>query len=252
VATKIERKVEQVRTVPSTEELLRALARASERVLSHPMERPSIALLVAQIWLETGRLKSCFNFNLGNVRDLPGDGFDYVLLWTWEILNGQRWEGYGAFRAHESLEEGACEHLKFLTDFVRRPKYKRVWDTVMAGDASQYAHVLKAAGYYTAPEEDYARGIRSLSAEFLASVAGVEPPSAPRTELFSRHALDVELPDWQPATSIEAAFPAGLFGEVDDVDRLRRTLVRGFHRVALDAHPHLAETTWQAEALRNA
>ena len=258
---KLGREVEvpKVRTTPPESELCLALANASREVLGAGLSRAAMGVLVAQIYLETGRLRSCFNFNLGNVRDMPGDGVDYVLLWTWEMLPGprgelQRWEGFGAFRAYPTLEDGVREHLEFLTNFERRPRYREVWDAVVAGDARATAYALKRRGYYTADADDYARAMESIAREFATKTRDVLLP------------VGDELPAWrpgepQPATNarpVEATLydhdPRLLSAFLDDlaVDELHATHVRGFHRPThvIDAIPSLASSADLARVKR--
>ena len=50
----------------------------------------ALAVLWAQYALETGRGKSCFNGNLGNIKRVDGDGRDWMWLQTFEFINGNR------------------------------------------------------------------------------------------------------------------------------------------------------------------
>jgi flagellar protein FlgJ len=75
---------------------------------------------------------------------------------VWEIIGGKKvifqpphqatW-----FRAFPTLADGVAHHL----DFLRNHRYKASWSAVDAGNPAAFAHLLKVAGYYTAPEADY-------------------------------------------------------------------------------------------------
>jgi hypothetical protein len=60
-----------------------------------------------------------------------------------------------------------AEHLRLL----REKRYASSWGAIERGDPTAFATQLKAKGYYTAPLEDYARGLRSMLAEFVRSGA---------------------------------------------------------------------------------
>lgn len=227
----VEVEVEKVRTTPTEPELCIALDRASRDVLGEPLTRPAMGVLVAQVNIETGRLKSCFNFNIGNVRDLPGDGFNFVMLYTWELIAGKRWEGYGAFRAYDSLEVGVEHHIRFLTDFKRRPKYRDVWARVLAGDPSGTAHTMKAAGYYTAPVDDYDRALVSLAAEFNAKTSGVILPDAD-TDRAPPYVPQPLIVDPRAESPLQTVADVLDFAAMDDatIADLYASHVRGFHR----------------------
>jgi hypothetical protein len=123
----------------------------------------ALSVLWAQWALETGRGRSCWNNNLGNIKHVPGDGRDWMWLDTFEFINGQRVDMPDKFRAFATLADGAFDYLQFLS----RPAYALPWSFVLAGDGDGFARALKAKGYYTAPVEDYARNIRSLAAEYM-------------------------------------------------------------------------------------
>lgn len=124
--------------------------------------KQSVGVLYAQDALETGSTVSMWNNNIGNVKYVPtpgDDGWKYMMLANvWEIVNGQKvmfqppspatW-----FRAFDTLTDGVAFQLNFL----KSHRYAAAWPAVEAGDPTGFAHLLKLAGYYTAPEADYAR-----------------------------------------------------------------------------------------------
>ncbi|HEY5957296.1 MAG TPA: hypothetical protein VIV60_12110, partial [Polyangiaceae bacterium] len=144
--------------------------------------RRAIELKLAHIHLETG-LKSCHNYNLGNIKSLAGDGrhwqyfacgeevaehtLDEVLrlqancvtvkaryhrdaspwasLW---ITPKHPWTKFAAF---ETLSDGVDAQLGYL----RSPKHEAVLASLQTGDPVVYNDALVAHGYYTAGKTQY-------------------------------------------------------------------------------------------------
>ncbi len=161
-----------------------------------PLEA-SVAVLYAQYMIETGG-QSCFNFNLGNVKHVAGDGRDYHMLnGVWEgesparaaqlIASGQAIADASAnhatavgagrrsvifvppdpatwFRAFGSLDEGMGEHLQLLAK-----RFAKAWPAVLAGDVVAFAHALHDQRYFTADPDVYARGMRAPYEALIAS-----------------------------------------------------------------------------------
>ncbi|MCL2779618.1 MAG: hypothetical protein FWD73_16630 [Polyangiaceae bacterium] len=171
-----EQLVPTVRTTFSTEDFARALI-AAWRAIYVMLEqaddacvtpsKASCGVVWAQYALETGRGKSCWCNNIGNVKHVAGDGHDYCMLTgVWEIIGGkkvvfnppdpQTW-----FRAYPSLADGMREHLEFL-----RKRYAAAWAEVERGDARAFVHALKTRGYFTGDEGVYTKNVVSLQAEF--------------------------------------------------------------------------------------
>lgn len=165
-----------VRTVISTQGYARAAIVAWRFLYRGGLpKKEQIGVLYAQWMVETGG-KDCWCWNLGNVKvtqaqvdagipwfDLPG---------TWEIIAGKRVvlaEGDPGrrFRAYASLEAGMSEHMAFL----RNRRYASSWPFVEAGDPVGFARALKAAGYYTASAEDYAKIMRATFDPWMRSDA---------------------------------------------------------------------------------
>lgn len=139
---------------------------------STPM-KASVGVLWAQYMIETGGA-ACWNYNIGNVKVSAGQveaGVDWIdMPGTWEVVDGKRVvlpEGHVGrrFRAFESLDEAMTEHLAFL----RNRRYRHAWPGVELGDFDMFARRLKAAGYYTAPADDYAKGMAGHYRRWMAS-----------------------------------------------------------------------------------
>lgn len=123
-------------------------------------KRESILVLLAQTCLETGGIRACWNWNLGNEKHVDGDGHDWCYLHhVKEILNGQTVyfdppSPQCRFRAFAALEQGAKSHLRTLSQ-----RFAKAWPAVVAGDPAAFGHALKAMRYYTASEAEYVPGL---------------------------------------------------------------------------------------------
>ena len=187
------------KTPASVEEVGAALGRVWTERFGEPPSKASLCVLLAQWALETGRGKAMWNFNLGNQKGKP-DGSD-GRCWTFFACNellpaktanamlaraGQRRDGMPGrnvaitrvqgdtatvwfypdhpaccFRAYRTIDEGAADYLGLL-----HKRFSKAWPAVIAGDPSQFSHLLKASRYYTADEQQYTRSVVSLFEEF--------------------------------------------------------------------------------------
>lgn len=135
--------------------------------------RDSLLVLTAHVGIECSDGQRVHNYNLGNVKRVQGEPWT-MLPHVWEILRSvpsgaasytQRQDGLYKvvfepphpqthFRAFQSLEDGAAEHLKTL-----RGRFAKAWYAVEAGDPAEFGRALKRLRYYTAPEADYVRAL---------------------------------------------------------------------------------------------
>lgn len=135
--------------------------------------RQAIVLLMAQSAHETGEWKYVHNFNIGNVKAVEGDGYDWTMfrcrekdkdgkdVWLDPPDPGTR------FRAFRSLTEGAIDHLAFL---YGRPRYAKAWAELATGNPYKFAAALRVAGYYTDSVKVYAGGLERYARQFGASL----------------------------------------------------------------------------------
>jgi hypothetical protein len=148
-----------------------------------------LALAVAKTALETGRWKAIHRFNFGNVKA----GESYTGLYTTfrcnEIIKGKvQWfdpttDGFAdppghpqtRFRAYQSAAEGAAAYVSF----VAGGRYAAAWQRLLAGDAAGYVHALKVAGYFTADEGPYVKGVVSLQREFIGKLKALPDHEVP-------------------------------------------------------------------------
>lgn len=155
--------VPAVKTNYTLNQLVRGLVEGWYKKFGALPKKESIAVLYAQNAIETGSTVAMWNNNVGNVKFSPSKnpdndtGKDYMMLNNvWEIINGQKvifqppnkqtW-----FRSFPTLGDGIADHYEFLMNH----RYKTAWASVENGNPAEFAHQLKKAGYYTAPEADY-------------------------------------------------------------------------------------------------
>ncbi len=184
-----------VKTLCTALEMAHALIAAWSALFGmHPPSRESIALLLGQWALETGRGRSMMCWNAGNVKSHEGDGHSFCFFACNEVLTPAQVAHYVAgaeprtdgkpgpnavatspsvvwfypshpgcrFRAFHTIDEGAVDYLGLLNR-----RFAKAWPAVLAGDPTAFSHALKAQGYYTAPEASYTAGVVALFREML-------------------------------------------------------------------------------------
>lgn len=175
------KEVPRVRTPVSLDQYVAACRACWPDEMGGPAPYPAVAILWAQYMVETGGA-ACWNWNLGNVKHVDGDGYDWFdLPGAWEVVGGKRVDlpaGHPGrrFRAYPDLATAMPEKLRFLY----RGRYAAAWGAAIRGEPETFAQELKKAGYYTAPAELYAQGMRARFAEFLRRVPRWEDPDEDR------------------------------------------------------------------------
>lgn len=202
----------------SMKDFARAVLACWHMVENEPPSKQALGVLWAQYAIETGG-QNCWNWNIGNVKSRPGDGYD------WHALNGV-WEGVSPaeaerligtgearpdpsadhakavgvgrvsvlfnpphpqtrFRAFKVLDEAMEDHLKLI---ARR--FAVAWPSVLMGDVQGFAKALKSKGYFTADPMAYANGMRPAFNAFTTSnvyddvvteMNDTDPPPPPET-----------------------------------------------------------------------
>lgn len=180
----------------SFDEASAALAAALRDAIGKPPSRETLALACAKSALETGRWRSIWNYNFGNIKASASYVGMYCCFELNEVLGGKvvwfsprgRLDRKGGkviaeahtnppghpqtrMRAYANKFDGAFDYA----DFVAGGRYATAWQKLLLGDAVGYVHALKVAGYFTAPESDYAKGVVSLQKEFVGRLAGQRP-----------------------------------------------------------------------------
>lgn len=158
-----------------------------------------LSLALAKTALETGRWTQIWNSNWGNVK--AGETYQGMftciklnevlggkLVWfapegqltsKTGVVVGKVWEvppGHPQtrMRAYANNYDGVDSYV----DFVSGGRYKAAWAKLLAGDAVGYVHSLKLAGYFTASEELYRKGVVALQNEFLKKLKMEKPVKA--------------------------------------------------------------------------
>ena len=168
-----ERWVPRVQTHTAPVELYTALRGAWTGLIGSEPSRASLLVLLAHWALETGFGAACWNWNLGNVKHVKGDGRDYFGVRHNEIVNGKTiWldaddteEPKDPFRAFHGLAEGVSDYLGIL-----RGQFGFAWPAVEAGDAASFCHALRQRGYYTSDEALYTAGVMRCYHQLDASI----------------------------------------------------------------------------------
>lgn len=184
----MEKEVSPIPTPITLADFVAAVETAWPSIEEEPCTRPSCSVVYAQYWIETGG-KACYNWNIGNVKHVDRDGFDYYCLrGIWEgvpLAQAQRLVATGEasldpvlshntavgagkvsvvfnpphpqtrFRSYASLVDGMEEHLLFL-----QKRYATAWTYLLLGDYINVAYALKARGYFTADPSIYAAGMK--------------------------------------------------------------------------------------------
>jgi hypothetical protein len=178
--------------------------------------RECLALLVAQSALETGRWKSIHCFNFGNIKASPTyEGFHCQFRCN-EVIGGKvQWfeppHPQCNFRAFDSVDDGATDHLRFLST---RPRYAKAWQVALSGMPLAFVEALNSAGYFTADPGPYARAVVSLWKEYCAMLE--------RLELEPHRDTEPPPPDDEPDLHFEALAAKANFDPLAASDDERR------------------------------
>lgn len=184
---------------PVTPDALRDALRACLAARGVSANERALTVLVAMSAHETGEWRSCWNYNLGNVK--AGEtwpGLYTCLTNVWEVLNGvTRWfsprgETAGKngplkgpeyatppghpqtrFRAYSNLVDGVDGFAAKMTGM-----YRKSLDVLLAGGTSDaFIAALKRQRYFTGDLIKYQASVRRFCDKFgdeLATVAGVQ------------------------------------------------------------------------------
>jgi hypothetical protein len=169
--------VPTVRTSYTEGQLIEGFVAGWQQQFNEIPSKQSIGVLYAQDALETGTTIDMWNNNIGNVKYVASanpaadTGIEYMMLANvWEMVNGQKvvyqppspvtW-----FRAFDTLASG----IAFQLDFLKNHRYKAAWAAVLSGDPAGFAHLLKVAGYYSAPEADYVKLMNYYFNKYMAT-----------------------------------------------------------------------------------
>ncbi len=171
--------LEAVKTPVAPLDVARALRAAWMRVLGNEPANQQLAVLLAQSALETGRWKSCWNYNLGNQKGGGKWTGDTCQFRCNEVIKGKvLWfdppHPQTTFRAYDTLVDGVTDYLWLL-----RRRFTRAWEFVLRGDPEAFSRMLKAQNYYTASEPPYTKALKSLFSEYLRLLNTYESDAPP-------------------------------------------------------------------------
>jgi hypothetical protein len=155
----------------SPRELVDALGVAYVAELGHPPAHAVLAVLCAQVALETANGTKCIQWNVGNFK--AGCSADECQFVTTEWLGDppQAQQMTCSFSAWPSLADGCEYYLHALYTW-----WPDAWSAAVSGDADAFAAGLRKRGYYTAPLAAYAAGVRRWQTYYAALLGGDEPP----------------------------------------------------------------------------
>ncbi len=194
--------VEPQRTPISFDLALHAMKWALKCRVGTRLTDEAIALALAKTALETGRWTQIWRDNWGNVK--AGDLYQgmFTCITLNEVLGGKLvWfapegeltaapsrggklkgkpiavpDGHPQTRMRSYANE--FDGVDSYVEFVANGRYSEAWGYLLRGDAVAYVHALKVAGYFTADEALYARGVVALQREMLARIRSEAPPPA--------------------------------------------------------------------------
>ena len=194
VYTQHPRELVAVKQEVAWQQIRDAYSGAYQGVFEKQVALGPLAILLAHSALETGRWKAgLWNWNLGNIKasesyiQKPGAYHQYYRL------NEYLKQADGSFkyvwfdpphpqtrmRAYKTSADGAAEKVRFLgtaSNPAKGNRYQKAWDALEADDPGAYSKELHRAGYYTAQEGPYTRGLVSLYKEYKAKIES-EPPT---------------------------------------------------------------------------
>lgn len=206
-------RVEDRVTRLSVPDLLGALAAGYRIVMGGGASAPELATLGAQVCLETGRGQAMHCWNPGNVK-LPADWDGLFTSYGCdEVFDAQTarlaqrlgpctvnpWKGgplqhvilpashpWARFLAFGNASDGMADYVDRLSG---KDRYRAAWTLAHRGDPDGFSRALAQAGYYTAPVDQYTRGLVALAAELM-PVAKSTLDDAP-TDFSEETALNV-------------------------------------------------------------
>jgi hypothetical protein len=197
-------------TPMSFAEAAEAMKGALRNEIGSDPTRECLALALAKCALETGRWRSIWNWNYGNVKAGPSYVGQYCCFELNEVLveNGVRrvvWfgprgrlSGKGGkvvaepfedppghpqtrMRANINRYDGAIRYVDFMLRGAGG-RFAQAFNFMKVGNAAGMCHEMKLRGYYTADEGEYTRGVVSLQKEFAGKLAGQTPAEVHHTE----------------------------------------------------------------------
>jgi len=169
---------------------------ALQTFIQGPIPNDVLSLALAKTALETGRWTKIHDYNWGNQKYLSSMAGMFTCFGCDEIIGGHRvWfdpttpcdpndplgmpntkfsnctvppgNPQTRFRAFANEYDGVDQYVDLIANSKR---YSASWKVLLTGNATAWVHALKMAGYFTADEATYAKGVVSLQKEFLSKI----------------------------------------------------------------------------------
>lgn len=160
--TPTRRAVQPGRTPLSGEQAASAIASAYEARTGQKPSAETLAILTSHWSLETAQGTRMFNFNFAGIKGHSPDGMTAVMR-TREGFGERATHIRDGFRAYSTAEAGAADYVGLL-----ERRYAPALEAAKSGDPVAFAQKLKAGGYYTGNEAQYAQGITRLANRAMA------------------------------------------------------------------------------------
>ncbi|HEY4014492.1 MAG TPA: glucosaminidase domain-containing protein [Polyangiaceae bacterium] len=179
-----------------------ALTRALQSSTGSTPSSRTVDVLAAQVSLETAHGGAMYNFNFGGIKGASPQG-ETANYMTREVYNGQSVTLQQGFRAYQSIDQGANDYVSVL-----RTRFPQAYQQAIAGNVDGFAHALKQSHYFTAPEDQYASGLRAAAG--LPAGNAPTPTQAAPTSLPDSLATSAQLSrvlDAIASTSVRIADP---------------------------------------------
>lgn len=205
------RRLPNVLTKVTQEEMFLHVGRAWTEYMGGPPTKEKICMLVAQSAFETGWWQYMHCFNFGNAKSVEGDGRDYTFFRCWELVSPaeaarlQAHPTYGSlvtvestdaqgrakvwlapdhpgcrFRAYETLEAGVMVYFAdFVTKYSDDNPEKNAWGAIVRCDPQAFVHALKMKKYFTGDEAIYTNQVASIYKLLLKKPFDMSPFPSP-------------------------------------------------------------------------
>lgn len=213
-------------TILTIEQITHALKEGWFMALGNYPEVNQLAVLWAQVCLETGRGKFIRNYNFGNIKKTKDH--DYCQYDCGEWIKGKFYNFVPphpetSFNSYPSAEQGAKEYIEFL---INKKNYQPAWQQVLKGDPAAYCAALKAGGYFTEPLENYTPVVVKLCQEFKSKADKLmawAPPVVPVEEVkpdpLPEPIIEPEV-DLKDSGEASLGFFEGMINKVKDIWKL--------------------------------
>jgi len=162
------------RTILTDDALLHAFDEAWGPEMGGVPSHQTIAVLAAQVRLETG-MTYCWNWNVGNYKKYGT--WDWQRLKTTEVVDGHSIDIVDDFAVFPDLATGVQMFIRAQST----SRWKDAWDAAMKGDPVAYAQGLgePPLPYYTGSVKNYTAGVTRYFAYYLAILGGASQPRPP-------------------------------------------------------------------------